>query len=173
MGTSEIWRSTWSRASFGSDLCLDSRYSHTAQQYLKELGHPERIPGEAQRPESQAIAEMANWLAHPQEFGRAPDSIELFDTRELFWPPTNDRRRLSLVKYSFHGGAGREADSGIGMVGSVTFALFGEVTADLSPEDIYGLHCCWELEIKGDSRAPKKRTAQAGREILGRHNEGF
>jgi hypothetical protein len=31
------------------------------------------------------------------------------------------------------------------MVGAATFALFGEATADLPPEDIYGLHCCWEL----------------------------
>jgi len=29
------------------------------------------------------------------------------------------------------------------MVGSVTFALFGETTADLKPEEVYALHCCW------------------------------
>lgn len=156
-----------------SDLCLDPRHSHTAQQYLEELGHLDRIPEDARQPEFQAIAEMANWLAHPNEFGRPPDSIELFDTRELFWPPTNDQRRLSLVKYSYNDEEGGEPDRGVGMVGSVTFALFGEATADLSPEDIYGLHCCWELEMNDASRAPKKRTAKAGREILGQHNDGF
>lgn len=156
-----------------SDLCVDQRYSYTAQRYLEELGHSERIPDEVRRPEFQAVATMSNWLAYPNEFGRPPDSIELLDTRELFWPPTNDRRRLSLVKYSYNDDEGGEPDRGVGMVGSVTFALFGEATADLSPEDIYGLHCCWELEVNGDSRAPKKRTAEAGRRILGRHNEGF
>jgi hypothetical protein len=58
-------------------------------------------------------------------------------------------------------------------VGSVTFALFGEATADLSPEDVYGLHCAWELECNGDGRAPKKRTAKAGRKILASYNENF
>ena len=53
------------------------------------------------------------------------------------------------------------------MVGSVTFALFGETNADLSPEDVYGLHCCWELECNGDDRAPRKRSAAAGRKLLG------
>jgi hypothetical protein len=53
------------------------------------------------------------------------------------------------------------------MVGSVTFALFGEATAELCPEDVYGLHCCWELARNEDPRAPEKRTARAGRELLG------
>lgn len=156
-----------------AEFCRDPRHSHNAQKYLEELGHAERIPEEARSPESRAVAEMACWLAHPNEFGRPPDTLELLDTRELYWPPTDDRRRLSLVKYTYADRGGGEPDSGVGMVGSVTFALFGETTADLSPEDIYGLHCCWELEIKGDSRSPHKRTATAGRQILRRHNAGF
>ena len=59
------------------------------------------------------------------------------------------------------------------MVGSDTFALFGEDTAGLSPEDIYGLHCCWELEMNEDPRAPEERTPEAGRRILAEHNSGF
>ena len=53
------------------------------------------------------------------------------------------------------------------MVGSVTFALFGEATAGMPPEDIYALHCVWELQQEGDKRAPKERTVQAGRKLLG------
>jgi hypothetical protein len=97
----------------------------------------------------------------------------LYDTRELFWPPTNDKRRLWLIKYTYNDEERGETDRGIGMVGSVTFALFSEATADLSPEDIYGLHCCWEMEMNEDSRAPKKRGAKAGRKILSRKNAGF
>ena len=52
------------------------------------------------------------------------------------------------------------------MVGSITFSLFGETTEDLSPEDIYALHCCWELEVNDDPRAPEERTIEAGRKIL-------
>jgi hypothetical protein len=173
--------SAWAQAKSGdpagierlSQLCLDPRYSYTAQKYLNELGQADRIPDEARTEEFQAVTEMANWLAYPSEFGRPPDSIRLFDTRELFWPPTNDRRRLSLVEYTYNDKEGGEPDRGIGMVGSTTFALFGETTVDLSPEEIYGLHCCWELEMNQDSRAPKKRTANTGRQILAHDNASF
>ena len=61
----------------------------------------------------------------------------------------------------------------IGLVGSITFALFGETTHNLSAEDIYGIHCCWELESNQDDRAPQKRSANAGRKILAIKNKGF
>lgn len=153
-----------------AQLCLDPCFSRTAQQYLEELGRDDEIPEMAKDPEFQAVAEMANWLAHPSEFGRPPDGIEVFDKLELFWPPTNDHRCLFLIKYSFDNVDG-ETEVGVGMVGSVTFALFGETTADLSPEDIYSLHCCWELEMNDDPRAPQVRTAAAGREVLARYNK--
>jgi hypothetical protein len=156
-----------------AEYCRDPHCSHTAQRYLTELGHAARIPEEARHPDFLSIAEMAHWLAHPNEFGRAPDQIAIFDTRELFWPPTDDIRRLSLVKYTYNNEDRGESDTGVGMVGSITFALFGEATTELSPEDIYGLHCCWELEGNNDPRAPKERTPSAGRAILGQHNDGF
>jgi hypothetical protein len=114
---------------------------------------------------------MCRWLAHPMEFGKPPTHIELYDTRELFWPPTGDRRRVWLFKYTYDEPDKRK--SGLGMVGSVTFAMFGETTADLSAEDAYGLHCAWELEFRKDPRAPEQRTAIAGRGILAKHNDGF
>jgi hypothetical protein len=114
------------------------------------------------------MAEMSDWLAHPNEFGEPPTEIELLDTREMHWPPTNDIRRLWLFKYKYAGHSEDGTDDvGIGMVGSVTFALFGEATVDLCPEDVYGLHCCWELECNNDKRSPKKRSAAAGRKLLG------
>ena len=145
----------------------DPRFAKTAQQYLEELGRTDVIPEAASEPDFQAMAEMSNWLAHPNECGSPPSDIELYDTRKLFWPPTEDTRQLWLFRYRY---AARNEDgsddTGIGMVGSVTFALFGEATADLCPEDVYGLHCCWELERNEDPRAPKKRTAKAGRKLL-------
>ncbi len=130
--------------------------------YLTELGQGGRIPAEALAPNHRAAAEMANWLAHPSEFGRPPDAVEVVDSRELLWPPTNDRRRLWVVKYRFNATAEAPADEGFGLVGSVTFALIGEATADLSPEDIYGLHCCWELEVNNDPRAPRRAAPRRG-----------
>ena len=68
---------------------------------------------------------------------------------------------------------GGEPDAGYGMVGSVTFALFGESTADKTAEEVYGLHCAWELEMNEDRRAPAERTTRAGMAILAKHNPGF
>jgi hypothetical protein len=153
---------------FLARMCEDPNHSLAARRYLDELGMGDRVPAKALDPNFEAMAKMCNWLAHPNEFGAPPTKIELYDTRELDWPPTNDRRRVWLFKYTY---AGRNPDGsdevGLGMVGSITFALFGETTADTSPEDAYGIHCCWELEVNEDPRAPRPRSAKAGRKLLG------
>lgn len=59
---------------------------------------------------------------------------------------------------------------GLGLVGSVTFALMGETTADLSPEHAYALHCCWELQFKEDPRAPEERSIEEGLKMLREYN---
>jgi hypothetical protein len=153
---------------FLSRQCLDPRYSQAAWSYLEDLQRQEMIPIEAQRLDFRAKAEMCNWLSHPEEFGRPPDEIELFASRELNWPPNNDHRRLWLFKYTYQSTAPEKLTAvGVGMVGSITFSLPNETTPEMSPEDIYGLHCCWELQQKRDPRAPKDRTAAAGRAMIG------
>jgi len=37
----------------------------------------------------------------------------------------------------------------------------------MPPEDIYALHCCWELQQNGDPRAPEELSVAAGRKLLG------
>lgn len=152
---------------FLARMCEDPRHSLTARRYLDELGHGERVPAKAREANFEAMAQMCNWLAHPNEFGEPPTDITLHDTRELNWPPTDDRRRVWLFKYTYAGRNDGADEVGLGMVGSITFALFGETTPDMSPEDAYGVHCCWELEVNDDPRAPKKRSAKAGRKLLG------
>ena len=148
-------------------LCLDRNFSTTACAYLEELGRDDLIPDAANEPHFRALADMCDWLAHPQEFGRSPDEIELYDTRELFWPPTNDVRQLWLFKYRYIAEEkGESDDCGLGMYGSTTFSLFDETNSDMAPEDVYALHCCWELEANDDPRAPDERTIAAGRAIL-------
>jgi hypothetical protein len=113
------------------------------------------------------MAEMFGWPSHPNEFGRTPDDIDLYDTRELYWLPTNDTRRLRLLRYRYIKGEEEGEDVVIGQVGSATFALFGETTTAMCPEDVYGLHCCRELEMNEDPRAPRERSASAGRKLPG------
>ncbi|HMO36345.1 MAG TPA: hypothetical protein PKA06_09900, partial [Gemmatales bacterium] len=176
----------WASAKMGSSagvsilsrLCCDPVYSKIACQYLRELELEEAIPRQVQEPEFQARAELIQWLAHPDEFGRPPDDIRLLDTRELYWPPTRDRRQLWLFAYSYD--VEEEASEhpnpyqqGVGMVGSITFSLLGKTHPSLAAEDIYALHCCWELEYRGDLRSPQMRDIQAGRRLLAEHQSGF
>jgi len=171
----------WARAKLGDergrhrlrDWCHDARVSQAACNYLEELGYQDDIPAESREPDSRAAAEMCAWLAHPMEFARPPDMIELYDKRVLFWPPTNDRRPVWLFKYTyFPRGKNEKLETGIAMTGSVTWAL-GEAGENMSPEDIYALHCCWELEANKDPRAPAECTAMAGRRILAKRNKDF
>ena len=169
----------WASAKVGMERGIRelSRYAGninsaaTAIQLLTELGREDAIPPEAQDADFQAMAEMVQWLSHPNEFGEPPAKIALYDTREIFWPPTNDRRQVWLFRYEYPKSEDREeVDIGLGMVGSITFALFGETTAKLSPMEAYALHCCWELESNDDSRAPEERSVAAGRAILATYN---
>ncbi|WNG34506.1 HEAT repeat domain-containing protein [Archangium violaceum] len=164
----------WAAASRGDALALarlqdwskDPKTRKRAMTYLKELGSPPAPVPEEELPRLDAMAEMSQWLEHPSEFGRAPDHLEVYDHRRLFWPPTNDERDVWLLRYRYDDEEGT-SEEGVGMVGSVTFALFGEATAGMPPEDIYALHCVWELQQEGDKRAPKERTVEAGRKLLG------
>lgn len=150
----------------------DPRYSSIAADYLKELGQAARIPAATQSRSFQAMAEMCQWLAHPMEFGRPPDVIELVDQRDIHWPPTNDRRPLWLFRFGYHVHDGDEAspmEFKLGLVGSITFSLW--IPAEIPADDAYALHCCWELEVMRDPRAPKPRSVEAGRALLAEENK--
>lgn len=132
-------------------FALDAEMSGRARSYLGELNLAHRIPPEANEPSFLARADMISWLAHPQEFNRAPDHIELWDRRTIHWPPFGDRRELFLFKYRYDLEDGTK-QHGVGLVGSETFSLLGEDApkADGTPEDALIQHCLWELE--DDSR---------------------
>jgi hypothetical protein len=175
-------KAAWANAKVGNQrgveklktLSSDVHWNYLALRHLRNLGLEQEAPPEATDESMLAMGEMSFWLQHPQEFGRAPDKIELYDKRELIWPPLNEKRKVYLVKYVYDAKDAEPTTTvGVGMVGTTTFALFGEPTDGLPPEDIYGLHCCWELMGSDNKEAPDERTAEAGRKILAKHNEGF
>jgi hypothetical protein len=154
------------------DFCRDPRFSKRAASYLEELGLAKLVPLESRTPGFQAMSEMCSWLAHPMEFARAPDQIAQYDMRELNWPPTGERHRLWLFQFSYDPSDVDTGSAGIGLVGSVTFAL-AETAPDLSPEDVYGLHCCWELQQANGPRAPDECSPAEGRRLIADLNPGF
>src|SRR5690606_18954474 len=132
----------WAAARLGSEggvqmlarYARDVNHAVVACRYLIELDREDAIPAEACDADFQAMAEMSQWLQHPNEYGKVPDQIEVFDTRTLYWPPTEDERQLWLIRYRYNQHAEDGSDDvGVGLVGSITFALFGETTAELTP----------------------------------------
>jgi len=81
----------WASAKLGSDagaamlarFCENVHTAATAVQYLDELGRFDAAPPCVHEPDFVALAQMSQWLQHPNEFGRVPDNLELLDTREL------------------------------------------------------------------------------------------
>jgi hypothetical protein len=120
-------------------------YGRVAHEYLKMLGREDRVPAICHDENYQATVAMASWLAHPNEFGRPPDAIELIDSREMFWPPTGDQRRLWAFRYKYEGEDVEEPVVDYGMVGSTTFSVFEGYGDNPTPEDIYAAHCAWEM----------------------------
>lgn len=135
---------------------------------MTKLGYKHAIPKQCQNADFVAEAEARSWLAHPNEYGRQPDEIRLFDTRTLFWPPANESRRLHLFHYRYAGEGVEKSDIwGVIMTGGLsTFSLFREATIEMPAEDVYALHCCWELQWIKDPRAPEEGTVADGRRIL-------
>lgn len=151
-------------------LCEDASVSYFACQHLRELGRDELIPEMAKNPHFQAVSELCAWLTLPDAYGEIPDEVEIYDHRVAFWPPTNDSRPLWLIKYTYAADPNDPEDYpevGIGMVGSETHVMFDETTPAHSPEEIYALHCCWELHEQGDDRAPQATGIEAGLKLLG------
>ena len=146
----------WAAARLGSEsgfkilqrYCLDVTQASSARSYLEELERADLIPEEAEDPVFRARAEFANWLAHPSELGRPPDSVEVVDHRQLDWPPENTPRDLYLLKYTAKNPDGT-VDVNCGLVGSTTFCLFGWQIHRRPPSDAYSIHCAWELECEG------------------------
>lgn len=143
---------------FLARMCLDPSHAARAMAFLEMLDREDCIPEKARDPNFQAMAEMSSWLAHPNEYGGPPDSIELIDTREIYWPPAEEKKQVWAFRYSYKGRKQGEEETDYGMVGSITFSLFGDYGDNPSPEDIYALHCAWEADGEPD--------LERGREML-------
>jgi hypothetical protein len=148
----------WAAAKLGREAglrclthyCRELNHSKRARQYLAELHREDLIPPEARTPDFEARADFAEWLAHPNELGRAPDEVDVIDHRDLGWPPDRERRPFWLIKYRLRKASVLEEDDvDVGLVGSITFCLFSYSMGERPPEDCYAIHCYWEMEQQG------------------------
>lgn len=137
----------------------DHRYSRQAVSYMRELDLSDRIPSIVEENDFAALSEMCSWLNHPNEFGKVPDQIEVFSKKQLYWEATKDTRLMYALKYTYknYQNSGKD-EIGIGMVGSVTFALFDySELLEMIPIEVFGTYCLWEMnkEYKDKKQAKK------------------
>lgn len=116
---------------------LEARAHH----YLTELGRQDLLDPVWNTEDGRARRQILNWLAHPDEFGRSPDHLEVRPAVTLVWPPSGETLPLRVFRYRYDGEESRE---GQGLHGSVLFAL-RRPTAQLTPEEVLALHCSWEI----------------------------
>ncbi len=129
------------------ELSRDVRFSDKAVRYLGEVGRESDVPAEVREPDFRALAEMANWLAHPNELGRAPDYVEIVDKRKLTWPLEEEPVDVYLIRYTVKNADSAKSDEmDIGLVGPMTFCHFGMGMNKRPFEDIYGIHVFHELQ---------------------------
>ena len=148
-----------------SQATLDWRMGATARRYMEELGLGDEIPPSARDPMHVAISKMAEWLAHPNELGRFPDSLTVLDQRELEWPATNKRELQTLLHWKL------EEEEGISWTGSSTWALFSAAEPGMPLLDLYAMYNSWEMRANDVPDAPESLSdLEVGRLILVRAN---
>ncbi len=142
--------------------------AHTAMLYMEELGYDDLIPATAQHPDFRAKAAMVDWLKDPAEIGAPPSSIEQVDTRELYWPPTDDRRPLWVFRFTYRFEENEPLRVGYGMYGSVTWSSFELYETPPTLGQLYAHHCA--LEIAWDDDLDEAMPAQEALTLLRKGN---
>ena len=83
-----------------------------------------------------AIKKMVKWIAHPMEFNKLPDSAEIFDERELFWP-SQKMEKCYLIKFVVDG------EEYIGFTGPITWCFFAIDFSKMTIQSLYEAYCGW------------------------------
>ncbi len=145
------------------EFSLNIHTARKAHRYMTEIDLDIFIPEKnLNDTDFQAMAQMSHWLQHPNEYGKAPDTIKILDKRNLYWPPAEEKLDLWLIEYSFKD----DNEVKIGMVGSITFELCSVDKINVTPEIIYAKHCLWEMD-DFDSKV------EHGIKLLKKYNPNF
>lgn len=146
---------------------LDWRIGRRAVEYLEELDLQELVPADALTPRHSALADMADWLAQPNELGRPPETLAIIDQRELFWPAAGKRELQTLFRWKLG------KDEGACWTGSSTWILFSQARADQPVLDLYAMYHSWHMAATDHPDAPESFTdLVAGHRILTNANPG-
>lgn len=82
------------------------------------------------------VKKMVDWIEHPMEFGKKPDSIEIINKRTLFWPSQRNEE-CYLLKFSV------DNSEYIGFTGPTTWCFFDIDFSKVSFEELYIRYTGW------------------------------
>jgi hypothetical protein len=82
------------------------------------------------------INKMVEWIEHPMEFGKKPDTAKIIDERILYWP-TQQKERCYLVEFT------SDEKYYIGFTGPITWCFIGIDFKKLTFEQLYERYTGW------------------------------
>lgn len=130
--------------------------------YADELGLGDQIDPLHRSDKSIAEAELAVWLAQPQNFGLPPSKLEVVDSRRQFWPSFTEPVDCHLVEFTYEFGDTQYRN--VGITGP-TVHVFAADMMFLEFEDIYACYAGWHVEHPDIFFAPADQWNAAQRRI--------
>ncbi len=128
-----------------AELCMDVHCSSLAIFYLEDFEREDLIPAGIDEPQFAAKAEFSEWLQNENELGHPPQELEIIDQRELNWFDSDTPTLFTLLRYRSAGETVLDEDeTGVGIVGSMTWSFFSEHMDQLPAEDVYAIHYVFE-----------------------------
>ncbi len=127
------------------EACLKIPTAKAAMEYLEQLKLQRLIPAEAKTADFLARADFSRWLSHPNELARHPDDVTIVDQRLLKWHDSETPKQMFLLSYrSKSTDPLSHDDTGVGLVGSMTWCFFDENMQHYNAEDCFAIHYTWE-----------------------------
>lgn len=109
---------------------------------------------------------LANWLAHPMEFGEPPEEIKEIHREKTRWPLFDEKVDIAFHRYKMRSGF-----SSIGMTGPITWGFIGDDLSGFTTEELKRLHAGWYIAFlavnsPNYSREQEEQERQAVEEKL-------
>lgn len=101
--------------------------------------------------------EMANWIAHPMEFGELPEEIEEIHREKTPWPLLDEEVEIAFHRYRM-----KDGFSSIGMTGPITWSFLGDDLSSFTTEELKRLYAGWYIAFAAvnSSNYSKKQNDQ-------------
>jgi hypothetical protein len=111
--------------------------------HAEELGVLQQIDEQYRTEQASAEATVALELAQPAYFGVPPSSLELIDSRTLFWPSYDEPVPCYLFRFEYR--FEEAVYSNVAIAGPLVHAFAADLS-DLPPDDIYAAYAGWQVE---------------------------